>query len=460
MLEVGGGNRERRGSLQYGGKLKDDLSYRVYVDSFAIPHDRTTTGADAVDGWSKVQGGFRLDWTPADDRVTLQGDLYRGAEQQPAAANLDLSGGNLQLNWRHQLEGDAALQLLAYYNASRRFTGDVAGYSLQTYDVELQHSFSLGDRQKIVWGLGGRLYSDQFTNSGAVQYLPARSVEALADVFAQDTVSLARTLDLTLGLKLEKDPYSGVAALPSARLSWKASDKALLWAAVSHAVRAPTLFDEDLQDTVAPGVLVLTGNHDFQQEKLTAYDVGGRIQLSGAASLSVSAFYNVYSDLRSVEWVRMDALPLLLAWGNLMQGRTYGVEVWGDYQPTDWWRLSAGVSVQHQSLSFKPGASAVNDIDEAGDDPHSQASLRSTVNLGRRVSWTLALRHVGTLPDPHVPAYTEMDSSLAWNATPRVQLSVSGANLLHARHLEYEEAGATVGDEIERSVFVAAKLRF
>ena len=225
-------------------------------------------------------------------------------------------------------------------------------------------------------------------------------------------------------------------------------------------MRAPTLFDEDLQDTVAPGVLVLTGNHDFQQEKLTAYDVGGRIQLSGAASLSVSAFYNVYSDLRSVEWVRMDALPLLLAWGNLMQGRTYGVEVWGDYQPTDWWRLSAGVSVQHQSLSFKPGASAVNDIDEAGDDPHSQASLRSTVNLGRRVSWTLALRHVGTLPDPHVPAYTEMDSSLAWNATPRVQLSVSGANLLHARHLEYEEAGATVGDEIERSVFVAAKLRF
>jgi iron complex outermembrane receptor protein len=460
VLELSAGNRENRASLQYSGKINDDLNYRVYVDGFSIASDKVSTGADADDGWSKVQGGFRLDWTPASDNVMLKGDIYHGSEQQPAAPALNMSGGNLELSWQHQLQGGSSLQVLAYYDESQRYSSNFSGYTLETYDLELQHSFSLGDRQKVVWGVGGRIYQDQFDNTGNVVYLPARSVEALADVFAQDTISITRSLNLTLGLKFEKDPYSGVSPLPTARVSWKATDNLLLWAAASRAVRAPTLFDEDLNDTTIPSILILKGNKDFQTEKLTAYEIGARAQMSDKLSLSVSAYDDVYDDLRSVEWLRMTSLPLLWTWGNMMYGDIYGVEAWGDYQATDWWRLSAGFNIQHEALRFKPGASDLNNLGEAGDDSSGQASLRSSMNLGHHLTWNADLRYVGALPNPRVPAYAELDTNLAWAATDRLQFSISGANLLHAHHLEYEEAGATVGDEVERSVSVTSKLRF
>jgi iron complex outermembrane receptor protein len=461
LLELAAGNRESRASVQYGGKLADDLAYRVYAETFSILNDKTSTGVDAGDGWAKAQGGFRLDWTPGADRVTLQGDLYHGTEQQLAAPSLDMAGGDIQATWQHQLAGGSSLQLLTYYDETRRFTDGIGGYSLQTYDLELQHSISLGDRQKIVWGVGGRVYQDRFENAGNVVFLPAASTQGLGDIFGQDSIALTKALQLTVGVKLEKDPYiDGAAVLPTARLSWKLADDALLWAAVSRAVRAPTLFDEDLQDSVVPSVLILQGNHDFRLEKLTAYELGARFRFARTASVSISAYYNVYDDLRSLEWLQMDRIPLLLQWGNMMQGETYGIEVWGDYRPRDWWTLAAGLDLQHQDLRFKPGASTANSIDEAGDDPDVQASLRSTVGLGHHVSWTLDARYVGALPNPQIPAYAELDTTVSWAVTPRLQLYVTGANLLHPQHLEYEEAGATVGDEVPRSVMVGTKLRF
>jgi len=460
LLAAEAGNRDAHATLQYGGKISDSLSYRAYLDGTAIRSDVRTTGENAHDGWHKGEAGFRLDWVPPDgrDRVSIEGALYGGTEHQYGGADLDLSGGHIQASWQRRLASDSTLQVLGYYDRSRRDAAGTSGYTLDTYDLELQHGFSTG-AHAIVWGAGARLYHDAFRNAGNVVYLPEHSTEALADVFAQDTITVAPSLDLTLGVKLEKDPYSGVTVLPTARAAWKIGDT-LLWAAVSRAVRAPTLFDEDLNDTLIPSVLVLTGNKSFKTEKLVAYQLGTRVQLSDSASFSISTYYDAYDDLRSVEWQRMDALPLLLAWGNMMEGHIYGVEVWGDYQPTPWWRLTAGFDAQHQDLRFKPGASTVNSLAAAGDDPDVQASLRSTMALGDRLHWYAALRYVGRLPDPHVPAYTELDTGLTFDVSPRVQLSITGANLLHDHHLEYEEAGATIGDEVERNVAAGFKLRF
>ena len=459
VLQAYAGNREHGGSAQFGGKISSDLTYRAYVDASSTPHDKVSTGADALDGWTRVQGGFRMDWTPASDAVTLQGAIYDAHEQQ-AGPDLDLLGGHVQVNWQRQLGADSSFQLLAYVDESSRYTGDIAGYTLGTYDIEAQHSFSLGSRQQIVWGLGGRIYQDSFKNIQPVVYLPASSVEGLGDGFIQDSITLAKPLVLTLGLKLEKDPYAGVSPLPNVRLAWKVGKDALLWAAVSRAVRAPTLFDEDINDTIIPGVLILTGNPAFKPEKLLAYEAGARTALGDKASISVSAYYNVYDDLRSTEWANMTTLPLLWIWGNLMDGHTYGVEVWGDYRPWDWWRLSAGLKAQHEDLRFKPNASTLNNVAEAGDDPNLQGSLRSSMSLGHGLSWTADLRYVDALPNPVVPRYTELDTSLVWAASKRVQVSISGFNLLHAHHVEYEIAGATTGDEVERSFSVGLRVGF
>lgn len=167
----------------------------------------------------------------------------------------------------------------------------------------------------------------------------------------------------------------------------------------------------------------------------------------------MSTFYNVYGDLRSIEVKPGGFLPL--RWGNGMKGRTYGVEAWGDFQAAPWWRLSAGLTYLDEKFRFKPGASGILGPPQAGDDPKYQAQLRSSMDLGRAVTFDAALRYTSPLPEPRVRALVELDSRLGWNVTEQVRVAVSGRNLLHARHVEYPQ-----GSAIPRSVFVDLQWRF
>src|SRR5271165_3165239 len=47
----------------------------------------------------------------------------------------------------------------------------------------------------------------------------------------------------------------------------------------------------------------------------------------------------------------------------------------------------------------------------------------------------------GRLGHPSVPGYAQLDTRLGWNVTRSLQLSMSGCNLPHARHLEFLEGG-------------------
>src|SRR5690606_8379532 len=103
------------------------------------------------------------------------------------------------------------------------------------------------------------------------------------------------------------------------------------------------------------GQLFLIGDADFRHEDLTAYEAGTRLEFGGRATLSVSGFYNVYDDLRSIEFAPVTLLPL--RWGNRMRGDTYGVEAWGEYRVTNWWRLWAGYAFLEKNLTFDKDSS-------------------------------------------------------------------------------------------------------
>jgi iron complex outermembrane receptor protein len=447
VLDVGAGNVERSASLQYGGRLDQDLTYRIHAEGFDFSDYKFPNGQNAKDGFSKPQGGFRIDWTPPGDAVTVQGDAYY--ESPNRVAGRDLVG-----SWQHQLDAGSTLQLQAYYDQAERFANNGGGFVVDTYDIELQHNFTLGGWNSIVWGVGDRNYNYRFSNT-ALQLAPTRQSLNLANVFAQDTISLTDRLKLTLGLKIENEPYTGLEAMPSIRAAWKVTDGALLWGAISRAVRAPTPVDENIRE-FAGSTDVLNGSENFLPEVVTAYEVGTRIQASPAASFSISTFYNMYDDLRSIE----PSPPGSISFYNLdngARGLVYGVEVWGNYRVTDWWRLTAGFNVQHEQIHFLPG-SGIAGLDFIADDPNHQMSLRSSVNLGGGVSWDARLRYVGALPHPYVADYGELDTRLGWKVSRSLEVSLSGFNLLHPHHLEFREDGET--DEIPRSYFVDARWRF
>jgi len=455
VIEAGIGNQERGVSVQYGGRLSPDLAYRLYARDFRYDDTVTAAGADAHDHGSKPQGGGRVDWTPtSSDLFTLQGDDYQGAHAQAGAANESISGSDILGRWNHTWRDGATLQVQAYWDETSRATPGAGSFLLDTYDVDAQGSFALGRANQVVVGAGVRHSIYNIVNSTTLLFVPARATLDLENAFLQDTLSLTGNLALIAGVKLENDPYSGLTALPDFRLSWRPRADAMLWAAVSRAIRSPTPFDTDVVEKFG-SLVYLTGSPDFAPEKVTAYEVGARVQPSARSSVSLSAYYNRYDDVRTIETAPDGFIPF--HWGNAIHGDTWGLEAWSDYKVAPWWRLTASFTLLREHLSFKPGASGLLGLAQVGDDPRHQASLRSSMDLGHHLSLEADLRYQDTLPDPSVPSYVELNSRLAWDISSRVQVSLSGFNLLHDHHQEFPAAEASA---VPRSVYAALRLRF
>jgi iron complex outermembrane receptor protein len=459
MISAAGGNNERNAAARYGGKLDNDTAYRFYGMGFHRDAMELPNRASADDGWSKGQAGFRIDRNRADDTSTLQGDIYRATQNVAQHADGMIDGANVVGRWQHRFSEQSELQVQAYYDLTERYgpPPGAGAFILRTYDLELQQSLALGSTHKVIWGAGERINDYDITNTATLLFVPPSRVLTLGNVFAQDTLALSASLSATVGIKLEDDPYSGWSALPDARLSWRLNDSSQLWGAASRAIRSPTPFDVDVVELLGPGGAVgLTGNRQFQPEKVWAYEVGYRAQPAPQLSFSVSVFYNVYDDLRTIE-PSSSTTFFPLHWGNLMTGNTYGIEAWGNYQLTDWWRLSPGYSSVKKRLHFEPGASGVLGLAQAGDDPSGHASLKSSMDLGRNVTLDASARYVTALPDQALRSYYDMSARVGWRACKNLELSVSGSNLLNARHFEFP---APNGEQITRSVMVQALWSF
>lgn len=443
------GNKTYDLGMRYGGQASDTVNYRF----FAKRHENFESASDLDDGSHRTQTGFRLDWnsSPADS-VMVQGDAYYGSRHRGAAADENFHGYDLLARWRHQAASGNSLQVQLYYDHAARKIEDNGGqFAVDTFDIETQHGFSIGDRHEIVWGGGARVSRYKIKDIPGLLFVPTQRNLFLATLFAQDSIALSSSLTGTVGIKLEHRTYTDLIVLPSARLSWKPSESALLWGAVSRAVRSPTPFDEDVVESIGQTVF-LTALSSFRSEKLTAFELGTRLMLSPSASLSLSSFYNVYDDLRTVEPAPGGFLPL--RWGNGIKGDSYGLDAWADIRMADWWRLKPGYSLLIQKFRFKEGSTPLLGTSQVGNDPRHRATLRSSMDIGRQINLDLDLRYVSALPDPHVPAYVELGARLGWQFDDRAELSVSGFNLLHKQH---RELPASQASPLSRSVFVALK---
>jgi len=454
LLDGLAGNQDQSLAARYGGRVNEEATYRVYGFEFHRGAMESADGSTAHDGWQKGQGGFRTDWSNDRDSVTVQGDLYRGSENVPNDSDSLVAGGNLIARYQRR-SATSDLQAQAYLDQTEQFApaGGV-GFVVQTYDLELQQALALGSIHRIVWGGGERIYDYGITNSAALLFLPPQRTLSLGDVFMQDTMTASADVNLIVGVKLEDDPFWGWTPLPDARLSVRLSADAAAWAAASRAIRSPTPFDDDVEEKLGP-VSYLVANRRFHPEELWAYEVGWRAQPASTLSLSLSSFYNAYQDLRTVEPASATQF-LPLYWGNSMRGATFGVDAWLNWQINSWWRLSPGVSWLRERLEFKPGASQLLGITQAGDDPSAHASLASSMNLPRRMTFDATLRYVGALPDPALAHYYELDARFAWRPSKALELSVSGVNLLHERHYELP---VPFGEQITRSVMAEVRWR-
>ena len=479
LTEAGGGSQPRDFvGARYGGALDSDVQFRVYAKTFDRGDEALANDSSVHDAWHQSRAGFRIDAdASARDALTVQGDVYDGHEEEQTGGTADVSGANILGRWTRTLSDESDLSLQSYIDETH--LGDpvspllLAGIpfspvgtfydDLTTYDVDFQHRLLVGERNRLVWGLGYRFTHDTVTNAPALGFFPTVLDQNLFSAFLQDEVALRRNVSFTIGTKLEHNDYTGFEFEPDARLSWNVSPGETLWAAASRAVRTPSRIDHDLSEGTPPYVVLLKGGSDFTSETMIAYEAGYRTQITSRFSGSVSTFYNQYNDIRSTSFTPGTILPLYFA--NNLEGHTYGTEFSGHYQVMETWSLHAGYTFLREHLWVKAGQYDLSDAHNETADPKHQVSLRSQLNLPRRTEFDAALRWVDTLPINSgptlgtVPAYFELNMRLAWHASDRLEFSLVGQNLLHDHHPEYGFPDAA-RVEIQRSAYGKLAWRF
>jgi len=516
LVTAGYGNEEEGfGAVRYGYELNEDTHARVYAKYFRRDGgQRIDDTGRAHDDWDMIRGGFRLDSALSEhDDLTVQGDFYDGGSGlenvevvslvPPTSRMIDrtqeVQGGNLLGRWTHRFSETSETMLQVYYDRTER-QDDLVDEDRDTVDVDFQHGFSLGERNRVTWGAGYRWSRDETSSSFLVGLDPEDRVHDLVSGFVQDEITaVPDRLRFIVGSKFEYNDFSGFEYQPSGRFVYTPGEQHTLWGAVSRAVRTPSRADEEIEilleamassfsaclapppvtcppapPTTVPFTQAVTvnGNDDFDAEELTAFELGYRFHPAKRLSLDIATFYNRYQGLRSVEmgpitpsfaeiladpgaFLANPVIEAPLVFDNKLDGITYGAEIAASWQVTDWWRLLATWSGIQIDMDPDRDSTDLNTGDTIeGSTPTHMATLRSQMDLPGDLELDGSLFWMENLPALSVPSHLGVDVRIGWKPTDHLELSLVGRNIQESRHQEF--GGTTLirsAAKVDRSIY-------
>jgi iron complex outermembrane receptor protein len=474
--------------IREGLKLSDDAAIRVYANYRQAADNVLPDGGSAADGAKFGQGGFRLDWKPTTaDAVALSGDYfaqrteyvrtfttlqapptYAFTSDEPIRSH----GANVLGRWRHEWTDKSYLEWRNFWDwhyVERPQNTE----SVTTADTDLVWGTTAGKSQAVTAGAGYRLTSGDL-GARLFNYVPSGIETHLFSAFVQDEITVAPDrLMLTLGTKVEHHTFTGWSPQPTARLSYTPSPDLVVWGSAARAIRAPTwievagaldaaVYPPGVFDPTLPAAIRIYGNPNLSPERLTAYELGARWKLADRLTVDAALFSYAYGDYVLISYTDVTAqttppaVVLGTQYQNGIRGESYGGELALRYKPANWWRLQASYSYVQIELHTMMSDPFQFEQDETTTPDHT-VRLQSSMRFGREWEFNLAGRYVGTVPYYTIPAYVETDAALLWKPGHHWQASLSGRNLLHNHHLEYDSALNRRLTEISRSVFFLVK---
>lgn len=502
MVSIGHGQKERSAvAFRFGEKLGENAFIRVYAKSLTRDQLESVFPFKTSDDWNVERGGFRVDWDlKPESTLTLQGELYRGKTNSwdvlifPEYPYVFLSdahrsdaGGHFIGRWSSTTSAGGKYDLQGYIDSFHR-DYEVYGERRTTLNLDFQHHVAPRKLHDLVWGVGFRASADQMRSSFQMTFNPEKENNYLFSIFAQDEINWAEgRTKLVGGVKFEHNNWSGLEFLPNLRLSRKLGDRTLVWISAARAVRTPSRELRDSHSTLVlffdpttPIGFDLAGSRSVKSEKLHAFEAGARVSVNEHLTLDLAAFSNHYSDLTSGTlsgyFVDPRFTPPLeffsVSTGNRAHSKTQGIELAADFRPAHWWRVKATASSLSIEQKYQEHSYAFSGVilQAPEDSPKQTYSLWSSMDLGARWELDLAFRHVGKLSSsastlayrPEVPSYTEMNARIGFRLSPRIDLALVGQNLLHRKHLEFEDVITITGltRYNERNIFLKAHFRF
>lgn len=473
-LWVAGGGSEQKafGGVRVGGPLGENGFYRVYTlyqECDNLQEDRVYTPNH--DSWLVRHSGFRADWNRSEhESFILHGEVYTGRVSQrlrlpnptlPGDRIVDdrytISGHYLMGTWNRErgtAEETLKETLNLFFNHEARSPIELTEFR-DTIDLSWQQRMQVRATHDLMWGVEYKQTQDK-TDGRYLRLTPSSKVDHVFGAFVQDEISLSDRVRLTIGSKFENNSYMAWEMQPHLRLLWKPDDKRIWWGAISMAVRLPTRTEravaiEAYYVGMVSGLPMssrIYGTPNFRSEEVIAYELGYRCQPHHLLSLDISAFYNVYRNLRSFEpadpFLEADPVPHLVLpvyMSNKLHGRTYGFEVSANWNVTDFWVLRLGYANLTYRLRHDPDSKDPLNFysDSTSNTPRYQVIISSHLNLPGKWRMDTYLFVVDRLYGmDFISGYYRLDLSFGWHITKDVQLSLTLQNLLKRNKREFE----------------------
>ncbi len=442
-------------SARYGGKLGEQVSYRLFGRSNRDQPFVDASGSELYDAWGLSQGGMRVDAKlSARDTLMVEGSGYDGRLRantstihSPAPPYLvslrqayPVKGGYALGRWDHKFSDHSSSQVLA--NCSWDVRNDrFAGDDRNTCDLEWQHTYAFSSRHSLVWGASFNSTADVPTHGFGWYFTQSPRRDYVESGFAQYEVAVVPDrLRLTAGAKLEHNSYTGFEIQPQIRAVWTPTRAQSIWGAVSRAVRTPSQYQSDLgiKFGVVPGevptFLTMFGNPHLQSEVLRAYEVGYRYQPRRTLSFDVATYYNDYQKLiglgpPGIPYFDPNGSYEVVPFAMMNSGgaQTHGAELSAKWAPLARWQISTGIT----ELRGSRVATTTS--------PRHQFSIQSRVDLTKDVKLDSALYHYNAtqptilynVPTPvfGVPTSNRVDLGFTWQTAHGLSVSLWGRNL-------------------------------
>ncbi len=479
------------GTVLHSGRVGDRVGYRLFADMAGYNPFELADGSSANDDWRQQRFGGSLSAT-LNARDTFEASLRatdgRSDSLHPIVTDLapfTITPQQLSVEadvwsasgqWTRQLRNQGHLQVQGFVDAWSR--ADEVDHHRRTYDIGVQHRLGLRGRHDVLWGGGYRQTDETSIGSLSMDLAPADYQHHLSSAFVQDEIAVAASRGhLTLGTKLERHDFIGWTVQPTARFHWKVDKTQSAWAAVSRAMRAPDRLERSVTLPTGSvelpggltGVQFVVGNPNSKAEWLTAYEVGYRTSIGNATRIDLASYYNRYTGLRSIQIgepsLRTNAkaapfiyIPLMFA--NGIDATTAGGEALVTYAPQSFWKVTGSYTLFSIDTRLSDPLSP-QEFEGAGT-PRHQGQVRASASLPHAIDLDATLFAVAAIPELTVPAWSRLDTRIAWQPRPSIELSLTLQNLLNRRHREFGGATSIVYQfsDIPRTAYGGLTWRF
>ena len=441
MISGKAGTEKLRGTVASYADTIDKLSFRLTGgywenEGFRGAHDYRRIPKATAKAKYKLSNNSVVYFSGGINRAQIGLDLTQFTKRTGS----DFRSHYQMLRWEHEFSKDSQLILQTYHST----------FQINSYDkevrarenkivIDVQHSFKLGDRHKVVWGFD---YQKLGTESKLLT--PESPDDDVVEFFVQEEVKIFDNVSIVGGVRATKTHRRDWELSPRFCVLYSPHDNHQFRFAYSRAYKTPS-FGAQYMDIKPFPFVVMQGDRDLSTEQMTSFELGYRTSFFHEVGINVELYYNRFERALGVPVTSF--FPVVIEWDNYYDIDLKGIEVSFDYPVTNWWRLKANYAYQGS---------------DQNNTPKHKFNLSSSFTFKNGILLDIKTYYVDDTDwgDTDIDGYTRLDVRIAKKFfNGKVELSVVGQNVSDKYHSESVVVGDTA-NRVERTVYGQATLWF